>query len=143
MRHCLGDSAGPVIKSGMTRKRKCVIMAGVDDDGPIRTSWFGMGGRPQLPYSFPSKRGKRPRQPARLRPQRGPRLKSLDEFEAPAWKGRMRWRGDDRVTLGGIVGDTVCWLAVFAIGGTFVWTWWTWGDGDACVRIGSFTLGWC
>jgi hypothetical protein len=72
----------------MTRKRKCVIMAGVDDDGPIRTSWFGMGGRPQLPHYFRSKRGKRVRRPLQ-RPQRARRLKGLDEFEPPPWKGRM------------------------------------------------------
>ena len=70
----------------------------------------------------------------------------LGEETAPPWKGRVRFDGDggnDGITVGGLVRDTLRWLAVLAIGGAFVGVWWRWGDGDACVRIGSFTLGWC
>ena len=40
------------------------------------------------------------------------RLKGLDEFDAPAFKGRMRWP-EDRVTLRGVVRETIEWLAIF------------------------------
>ena len=62
-------------------------------DGPerIRTSWFGMGGRPRLPYY--------------LRADKGRRLKSLDEFEEPPSKGRMA-----RVELR----RTLAWYAMMA-----------------------------
>jgi len=110
-----------------------------DDDDPPRTSWFGMGGRPRLPRYLRAER-------AKGRPADCRRLRGLDEFEAPPWKGRVRFDGDggnDGITVGGLVRDTLRWLAVLAIGGAFVGIWWSWGDGDACVRIGGFSLGWC
>ena len=100
-----------------------------DDQEPVRKSWFGMGGRPRLPYY--------------LRADQGRRLKGLDEFKDPEWKGRIRWPEDDRVTLGGIMSDTMRWLAVFAVGGAFVGIWLGWSGTDPCLRLGEFTLGWC
>lgn len=87
-----------------------------------------MGGRPRLPYHLRAD---------------GRRLKGLDEFEAPPWKGRMRWPEDDRITLPGVVGDTLRWLAVFAMGGAFVGIWLGWSDTYPCFKLGGFSLGWC
>lgn len=94
-----------------------------------RRSWFGMGGRPKLPYYFRTKK----------------RLKSLDEFEEPYWKGQLRWPGDDRVTPGGIARDTLRWLAIFAIVGIVGGSAWLWlSGGESCARIvGGFKAGWC
>ena len=83
-----------------------------DEPERIRTSWFGMGGRPRLPYY--------------LRAEKGRRLKSLDEFQEPAWKGRIRWPEDDRVTWRGVMTDTVRWLIVFAVAGVVVGAWLGW-----------------
>ena len=51
--------------------------------------------RPRLPHYF----------------RKSKRLKSLDEFEEPEWKGRTRW-ADDRVTVRGVARDTWRWLGV-------------------------------
>ena len=75
-----------------------------------RNSWFGMGGRPALPSYF------------RIRK----RLKSLDEFEEPYWKGQLRWPADNRVTWRGVARDTLRWLMLFAIVGTIGGAFWVW-----------------
>ena len=102
------------------------------DDEPIRRSWHGMGQA-------------RPRLPAYLRPGER-RLKSLDEFEEPEWKGRVRFgEGDDEVTVKGVVRETLQWLLIFAIVGLgigFGWVWFAGADGCAQVTAG-FKIGWC
>ena len=50
-----------------------------------RRSWFGLGGRPSLPEY--------------LRPEKGRRLKGLDEFTRPPFVGRMA-RVERRRTVG-------------------------------------------
>jgi hypothetical protein len=50
--------------------------------------------KPKLPYYFRTSK----------------RLKSLDEWEDPAWEGAVRFDNDDRVTLRGVVRDTWRWL---------------------------------
>ena len=51
---------------------------------------------------------RKPKLPDYLRPSK--RLKSLDEWEDPDWKGRIRFGDDDRVTFRGIARDTLrCW----------------------------------
>ena len=100
-----------------------------DDDGE-RHSWLGFRqAKPRLPYYFrPSKR-----------------LKSLDEFEQPEWKGKMRWPEDNRVTFGGVARETFLWLIAFAIVGTIVVNAWHWAYGDqTCVEVmRGFKIGWC
>ena len=49
------------------------------------------------------------------------RLKSLDEFADPPWKGRTRfWPPDNRVTARGLIRDTTRWLGLLAAAG-IVW----------------------
>lgn len=71
-------------------------MASTED----RRTWFGLGGRPRLPY-YLRVSGVGPRKMRRVKPvvptrvRRGKRLKGLDEFEKPAFVGRMAriaWR---------------------------------------------------
>ena len=52
--------------------------------------------KPKLPYYF----------------RQSKRLKSLNEFEEPSWKGRTGWADDDRVTVRGLARDTWRWLGV-------------------------------
>lgn len=107
-------------------------MPGSDGGGsgePVRTSWFGMNQpRPKLPYYFHSKK----------------RLKSLDEFEEPEWKGGVRFDGDDEVTLKGVARETVNWLLIFAIVGIVVGSFWLWLGSPTCAElVRGFKIGWC
>jgi len=84
--------------------------------------------KPKLPYYFRTSR----------------RLKSLDEFEAPAWKRRMRFASDDKVTLAGVARETLRFLALFAIIGIVGGALWIWLGADGCADLpGGFKLGWC
>lgn len=84
--------------------------------------------RPKLPYYFNAKR----------------RLKSLDEFEEPYWKGLVRFGGDDEVTLKGVARETVQWLLIFAIAAIIVGAFWMWQGFDSCAELpGGFKVGWC
>lgn len=103
--------------------------SGNDKNEPVRTSWHGMGQR-------------RPTLPHYLRPSK--RLKSLDEFGEPEWKGRTRWARDDRVTLGGVAHETLQWLAIFAIVGIVGGAFWKWLGSPTCAEIvAGFKIGWC
>lgn len=42
--------------------------------------------------------------------RRGKRLKGLEEFKPPPWKGRAHLWPEDRVTFGGVMRDTFHWL---------------------------------
>ena len=44
--------------------------------------------------------------------RRGRRLRGLDEFATPAWKGRTRFWPEERITFRGVVRDTLRWLRV-------------------------------
>ena len=95
-----------------------------------RRSWHGMNQpKPRLPYY--------------LRPSK--RLRSLDEFEPPAWKGRVRFDGDDEVTFGGVVREMVGFFIMFAIAAVIVVSAWRWLYGaQTCVEIvRGFKVGWC
>jgi endonuclease YncB( thermonuclease family) len=85
----------------MTNTANCGILLrmawGRGTDNGERRGWHGMN-QP------------RPRLPDYLRPSK--RLRSLDEFEPPAWKGRVRFGDEDRVTVRGVARDTLRWLAV-------------------------------
>jgi hypothetical protein len=71
----------------------------VSDDGE-RRSWHGMNQpKPKLPCYFRATK----------------RLRSLDEFEDPDFKGRVRFGEEDRVTFRGVARDTLNWLVLFAI----------------------------
>ena len=101
-----------------------------DPEEPVRKTWYGMNQpRPKLPYYFHTRR----------------RLKSLDEFEEPEWKGRVRFDHDDEVTVRGVARETLQWLLIFAIvaivGGS-AWMWFAGADGCAEVTAG-FKIGWC
>lgn len=87
--------------------------------------------------------GQRPTLPAYLRPSK--RLKSLDEFEDPPWKGRVRFDGDDRVTVKGVVRETMQWLIIFAMVGIVGGLFWLWlSGGESCAEFASgFKMGWC
>ncbi len=53
------------------------------------------------------------------------RLRSLDEFKAPAFKGRMRWP-EDQVTVRGVARETGQWLGKlrpFILGGILLSVW--------------------
>ena len=91
-----------------------------------------MGGRPKLPYYFRTKK----------------RLKSLDEFEEPEWKGQVRWPEEDRVSWRGVARDTLNWLVLFAIVGIVggsAWVWLTRNEARRLARryLGGFKTGWC
>jgi hypothetical protein len=100
-------------------------MRGTED----RRSWFGLGPRPRLPYYFHSTR----------------RLRSLDEFEEPEWKGRVRFGGGERVTPRRAIIETLQWLVMlFPLGlaGAMGWHWLQVGGG--CMEIvAEFKIGWC
>lgn len=82
-----------------------------EDEGPVRKSWHGLNQpKPKLPYYFRTKK----------------RLRSLDEFEEPEWKGRVRCDSDERVTLSGVVRETIQWLVIFAIVGVIGGAFWLW-----------------
>ena len=103
---------------------------GDDGDEPVCTTWFGMNQpRPKLPYYFPTER----------------RLKSLDEFEEPYWKGRVRFGADDdEVTVKGVARETVQWLLIFAITAIVVGSFWLWFGSPTCAELfGGFKIGWC
>jgi hypothetical protein len=81
------------------------------DAEPIRASWHGLNqARPRLPYYF----------------RRTERLKSLDEFEAPPWKGRVRFNNGKDVTVRGVARETLLWLIVFVVVGLIVGAFWEW-----------------
>jgi len=73
------------------------------------------------------------------------RLKSLDEFEAPAWKGRARFGDDDEVTASGVFRETGRLLIMFAIAAIIIVSAWRWIYGDqTCIEImRGFKIGWC
>jgi hypothetical protein len=99
-------------------------------EGGERRSWHGFGQpKPKLPYYF----------------ARSKRLRSLDEFEQPQWKGRVRFGGEGRVTVRGVARETLQWLAIFAIVGFIGASAWRWLYGSqTCVEIFSgFKIGWC
>jgi hypothetical protein len=100
-----------------------------DGDGE-RHSWHGF-------------REAKPKLPSYFRPLK--RLRGLDEFEEPEWKGRMRWPEDDRVTLRGVARETMLWLIGFVIAGVIAVNAWHWLYGDqTCVEImRGFKIGWC
>ncbi len=84
----------------------------------------------------------KPKLPYYLRPSK--RLKSLDEFEPPEWKGRMKL-GEERGTLRGLTRDTSSWVKIFVfaalLGGALGW--WL-AQPDRCANIiGGFKVGWC
>jgi hypothetical protein len=118
----------------MTNRANCGILPamgdGDDSDEPVRMSWFGMNQpRPKLPYYFHTKK----------------RLRSLDEFEPPAWKG-LGWSSDEtRVTVRGVARDTLRWLAIFAIASIIVGSAWRAAFGSViCAEvIAGFKVGWC
>ena len=84
--------------------------------------------RPKLPYYFHT----------------GRRLKGLDEFEEPYWKGRVRFGDDDDVTLAGVARETVQWLRIFGIAAIIVGAFWMWLGSPTCAElIGGFKIGWC
>ena len=98
------------------------------DDGE-RRSWHGMNQpKPKLPYYFRTSK----------------RLKSLDEFERPEWKGRVKF-DDDRVTLKGVARETAQWLLIFALAGVIVGACGLWlSGGTGCLIVaGGFKIGWC
>ena len=69
-----------------------------------RRSWHGMNQpRPKLPYYFRTTK----------------RLKGLDEFEPPAWKGRVKF-GDETASLSAPTWMNIILLAVF-VGGVIGW----------------------
>jgi len=84
--------------------------------------------KPTLPYYFHASR----------------RLKSLDEFEAPSWKGRVRFASDQKVTLAGVARETLRFLTLFAIVGIIGGALWMWVGYDGCADLpGGFKIGWC
>jgi hypothetical protein len=90
-------------------------------DAGDRRTWFGLGGRPGLPSYLRSLGIKRARvrqprqmQPARIRREK--RLKGLEEFEKPAFAGRMARLGRRK--------KLEWWAMVavaFAVGGAIGW----------------------
>ena len=73
------------------------MKSGDDDE---RRTWHGMNHpKPKLPYY--------------LRPSK--RLKSLNEFEEPYWKGQLHFGEEDRVTFRGIARETLQFLTAFLI----------------------------
>lgn len=94
-----------------------------------RHDWFGMSqSRPRLPYYLRSNR----------------RLKGLDEFEAPIWKGRTVF-ADKPVPARGIARDTLRWLAFFAIAAAIGGAAGIWLDvrGGCMIVAAGFKIGWC
>jgi len=95
----------------------------------VRTSWHGMEqSKPKLPYYFRTSK----------------RLRSLDEFEPPPWKGQVRFGGGDggpsspgRVMLR-------CFLIVFLTGmiATAFWRW-LYGNSTCAEILAGFKIGWC
>jgi len=78
---------------------------------PVRKSWHGLNQpKPKLPYYF-----------RRTKP-----LKGLDEFEAPPWKGRVRFGNEGRVTLRGVVRETIQWLGIFLFIAMILGGFWFW-----------------
>jgi hypothetical protein len=111
-------------------------MARLPDEGnrdePVRTSWHGLNQpKPKLPYYLRSTK----------------RLKSLDEFEEPEWKGRVRFhdKSSDEVTVAGVARETLRFLIVFAIIGLIVAGMWRWAYGtQTCIEpMRGFKIGWC
>lgn len=102
-------------------------------DEPVRKNWFGMNQpRPRLPHYFRTRK----------------RLRSLDEFEDPPWKGRTQFGsgGDDGgITFGGVLRDTLRWLLVFAVAAAATVLTWRWlAAGESCISaFGDFKIGWC
>ena len=117
----------------MTNGVNCVSlrpMAWGRDRDTERRSWHGMNQpKPRLPYYFRTSK----------------RLKSLDEFEPPAWKGRVRFPGDDEVTVRGVLREMVGFLIIFAIAAIIIVGAWRWLYGDqTCVEVvRGFKIGWC
>lgn len=95
-----------------------------------RRSWHGMNQpKPRLPsYLHPTKR-----------------LKSLDEFDPPAWKGRIRFGSGDTVTVRGVLREMAGFLIMFAIAAIIVVSAWRWMYGDqTCIEMmHGFKIGWC
>ncbi len=85
----------------------------------------------------------KPRLPYYLRALK--RLKSLDEFEPPAWKGRVRFGYDDDMTFRGVLREMIGFLIIFAIAAIIIVSAWRWMYGDhTCVEImRGFKIGWC
>jgi hypothetical protein len=78
---------------------------------PVRKSWHGLNQpKPRLPYYFRSSK----------------RLKGLDEFEAPPWKGRVRFGDEGPVTLRGVVRETMQWLGTFVLVAMALGAFWYW-----------------
>jgi len=84
----------------------------------------------------------RPKLPTYLRSSK--RLRSLDEFEPPAWKNPNRFERSDEVTLKGVAWETLRFLTIFAIAGVVLGSFWMWAGFDGCADLpGGFKLGWC
>lgn len=101
-----------------------------DSDEPVRTSWHGMGQpKPKLPYYFRTSK----------------RLKSLDEFEPPPWKGQVRFDGGDGGSTSGIGGVMLRWFLIVFLTGMIATSAWRWLYGDStCAEIfAGFKIGWC
>lgn len=85
----------------------------------------------------------KPKLPAYFRKSK--RLKSLDEWEDPDWKGRLRFGDENGLTLRGIARQTLNWLLIFGIAGVIAGSAWVWLYGrNACPEIvAGFRIGWC
>lgn len=77
--------------------------------------------KPKLPYYFHTSK----------------RLKGLDEFEPPVWKGGVKF--GERANLSAPTWMNVILISVL-VGGAIGW--WL-AQPNQCASIGSFKIGWC